>query len=140
MRIPINSGISIDEGELSFAFVRSSGPGGQNVNKVSTAVQLRFDASGSPSLPREVKDRLIPLAGSRATAGGMIIIEASRFRSQKQNRDDAVARLIELVRRAAAKPKTRRKSSPTRTARQRRLTSKRRRGEIKKLRSRLPDD
>ena len=131
--------ISIGESELRVEFVRSSGPGGQNVNKVSTAAQLSFDAAGSPSLPHDVKNRLLALAGARATSDGRIVIDARRFRSQKQNRDDAVNRLVQLIRQAAHKPTPRRKTAPTAGAKRRRLDSKRRRGEIKKLRGPAPE-
>ena len=132
--IRITPNIGIDEGEITAEFIRASGPGGQNVNKVSTAVKLRFDAAGSSSLPAEVRERLIKLAGRRATEDGTIIIEARRYRTQQRNRTDALDRLITLIRRAAARPKRRRKTKPTVASRQKRLAGKRRRGQIKRLR------
>ena len=133
-------GIVIDERELSEEFVRASGPGGQNVNKVSSAVQLRFDAARSPSLPDAVRARLLRLAGSRATLDGVIIIEARRFRSQDRNRQDARDRLAELIRRAAEPPPPpRRKTRPTRAAREERLAGKTKRGSVKKKRGRVRD-
>jgi ribosome-associated protein len=132
--IRITPTISIDERELTFEFVRSSGPGGQNVNKVATAVQLRFDVKDSSSLPEAVRDRLIRLAGKRMTEAGILIIDARRYRSQDQNRKDAVQRLVVLIQRAAEKPKPRIRTRPTRAARERRLEVKRQRGEIKRLR------
>ena len=132
--IRVTPDIAIDESELQEKFIRSSGPGGQNVNKVATAVQLRFDAAGSPSLPEDVRRRVLSLAGSRATAEGVVIIEASRFRYRERNRRDAMARLIALIRRAAVKPKPRRRTRPTAASRQRRRQAKGRRSEIKRLR------
>jgi ribosome-associated protein len=128
--------------EISFDFVRSSGPGGQNVNKVATAVQLRFNVRGSESLTPEVRDRLIALAGKRITLGGELIIEARRFRSQQQNREDALKRLYQLVEKAALRPKSRRDTRPTKASKQRRLETKKRRSESKRLRSRrvAPDE
>ncbi len=120
--------------ELHFEFIRASGPGGQNVNKVASAVQLRFDVRASPSLPEEVKTRLIRLAGRRMTAGGVLVIEAKRYRAQEQNRADAELRLAELVRRALVPPRPRRPTRPSAAAKARRLEAKKRRGEIKKLR------
>ena len=132
--IPITEAIAIDESEIQLDFVRASGPGGQNVNKVATAVQLRFDAAGSPSLPDDVRQRLIRLAGSRVSNEGVLVIDARRFRSQEQNRQDAIERLAALIRKAAEKPRRRRKTRPTLASQQRRLARKRRRGEIKRLR------
>jgi len=137
-KIEINDQISIDEPELQFDFVQASGPGGQNVNKVATAVQLRFDAASSPSLPDEVRKRLKRLAGKRLTAEGILIIEASQYRSQERNRQDAVERLVELLRKAAKKPRPRRKTKPTAASKRKRLESKRRRGQIKRLRRSPP--
>lgn len=130
----ITPSIIIDEDEIQWQFVRASGPGGQHVNKAATAVQLRFDVRHSPSLPDDVRQRLIALAGNRITSDGVLIIEAQRFRSQKQNREAAIQRLVELIRRAAEKPKVRRPTRPTREARRRRLETKRRRSETKRLR------
>ncbi|MEJ2625177.1 MAG: alternative ribosome rescue aminoacyl-tRNA hydrolase ArfB [Pseudolabrys sp.] len=127
--------ISIDDSELEESFVRSSGPGGQNVNKVSSAVQLRFDARGSPSLPNDVAIRLMRLAGSRLTKEGVIVIVAQNYRDQARNRAEARERLVELIREAAVKPTPRRATKPTKAAKKRRLEGKKRRGDIKKMRS-----
>jgi len=137
-KIEINDQISIDESELQLEFVQASGPGGQNINKVATAVQLRFDAANSPSLPEEVRTRLRRLAGKRMTAEGILIIEASQHRSQERNRQDAIDRLVDLLRQAAKKPRLRRKTKPTVASRRKRLETKRRRGEIKRLRRSPP--
>jgi ribosome-associated protein len=131
--IEITSSFSIDESELQFAFVRSSGPGGQNVNKVATAAQLRFDLHRS-TLPPEVKERPRHMAANKITTEGELVIEAKRFRTQEQNREDALNRLVELLRRAFEKPKPRRKTKPTAASQQRRLKQKKQRGEIKKSR------
>lgn len=132
--IPITSAISLDDSELHETFIRASGPGGQNVNKVATAVQLRFDARHSPSLPDAVRARLLRLAGKRVNAEGVLLIEAARFRTQEQNRADARARLIALIRQAALPPKSRRKTKPSRAAKERRLEGKKRRSAVKILR------
>lgn len=131
----ITKNISIDESEIQFHFIRASGPGGQKVNKVSTAVQLRFDVGNSPSLPGDVRTRLIRLAGRRVTQDGILIIEARQFRTQERNREDAVERLKELIRRAAEQPKPRKKTKPSKAEKERRIESKRRKGEVKRLRS-----
>ena len=133
--IPITDTIAIDERELSETFVRASGPGGQNVNKVATAVQLRFDMRNSPSLSDAVKDRLARLAGRRLTADGVIVITAQRFRTQERNREDALDRLVALIRRAIEPPIPRRATKPTRASQERRLAAKQHRATIKQFRS-----
>jgi ribosome-associated protein len=136
--IRITSTISIDEGELEERFIRASGPGGQNVNKLATAVQLRFDVRRSPNLPEGVRARLERLAGKRLTREGVLVISAQRHRTQERNRQDALDRLIELIRRAAVPPVPRRPTRPTAGARERRLESKKRRSNIKGLRQAKP--
>ncbi|HHC25647.1 MAG TPA: aminoacyl-tRNA hydrolase [Desulfobacterales bacterium] len=132
--IKITETISLSEHELHEEFVRSSGPGGQNVNKVATAVKLRFDVRGSPSLPDDVRERLIRLAGKRVTEDGILIIDARRFRTQERNRQDAVDRLAELIRKAAEKPRPRRRTRPPLASKRRRMDSKRRRSNTKRMR------
>jgi len=132
--IHITPNIAIDESEIQLEFIRASKPGGQKVNKVATAVQLRFDVGNSPSLPDDVRERLVRLAGRRITQDGVLIIRAERFRTQDRNRQDAIDRLIALIRKAAATPKPRRKTRPTLASKRRRLESKRRRGETKRAR------
>jgi ribosome-associated protein len=132
--IRITPSIAIDEREIQEEFIRSSGPGGQHVNKVATAVKLYFNAVNSPSLPEDVRTRLIRLAGRRITDDGVIVLDARRFRSQERNRQDARDRLAALIRKAAERPPTRRKSHPTAASRTRRLEDKRRRAAIKRTR------
>jgi ribosome-associated protein len=136
--IPVTPHISIDEREIEESFVRASGPGGQNVNKLSTAVQLRFDVRHSPSLPGDVRERLARLAGSRLTNDGVLVIIAQRHRTQARNRDDALDRLIELIRQAAVRPVKRRPTKPTRASRERRIEGKKRRASTKHLRRSRP--
>jgi len=137
-RIAITESIGLDPSEIEIGFIRSSGPGGQNVNKVSTAAQLRFDLRHSPSLPEAVKARAATLAGSRLTQDGEIVITATRFRTQPLNRDDAIARLVELLQAAAVPPKARRPTRPTLGSKLRRLETKTQRSGVKRLRSHKP--
>ncbi len=139
-RLKISETLSIDETELSERFVLSSGPGGQNVNKVSTAVELRFSVRESPSLPDGLKARLIRIAGSRMTQEGVLVIDAQRFRSQQRNRDDAVERLFEMIRAAAEVPKPRRPTRPSLGAKKRRLESKAVRSGTKTMRRKPEHD
>ena len=136
--IQITPTIAIDEAEIQETFVRASGPGGQNVNKVATAVQLRFDVRHSPSLPDHVRARLMRLAGRRLTGEGVLIIEARRLRTQEANRQDAMERLVRLIRRAAERPKPRHRTKRTVASKERRLDAKRRRGQRKRTRGGVP--
>jgi ribosome-associated protein len=136
--IRVTPEIDIDEREIDEQFVRASGPGGQNVNKLSTAVQLRFDVRRSPSLPGEVRTRLERLAGSRLTRDGVLVIVAQRHRTQGRNRQDALDRLIDLIRSAAVRPIKRRPTKPTRASRERRIEGKKRRAGVKRLRGGRP--
>jgi ribosome-associated protein len=132
--IRVTDGIALDEGEIQESFVRAQGPGGQNVNKLSTAVQLRFDVRRSPALPEEVRARLERLAGRRLTTEGVLVLTARRHRTQERNRADALDRLVELIRRAAQPPVPRRPTRPSRAAAERRLAAKERRARLKRLR------
>lgn len=132
--IQVNQDIVLDENEIQEVFVRASGPGGQNVNRVSTAVQLRFDIVNSACLPEDVRQRLLRLGGSRVTGDGILIIDARRFRTQESNRRDARRRLVELVKKAAEKPKPRRQTKPTAASKRKRMEKKQRRSRIKQQR------
>lgn len=139
--IRVTRSIALDESELQFRFVRSSGPGGQNVNKVATAVQLRFDLRGSPSLPEDVRARVLRMARNRINENGVLILDARRYRSQERNRQDALDRLIRLLQRAAQPPRVRRKTRPTAASKAKRRAQKRRRSEVKRTRRPVePDD
>jgi ribosome-associated protein len=137
--IQVTKSIAIDEAELREEFIHASGPGGQHVNKVATAVKLRFDVAHSPALPEDVRRRLMRLAGKRITEEGELVIDARRFRSQERNRRDARERLVALIRKASEKPKPRRKTRPTAASKRRRLEEKRRRSAIKRSRGK-PDE
>jgi ribosome-associated protein len=132
--LQITSTLSIPDDELTVTFIRASGPGGQNVNKVATAVQMRFDVFRSPSLTEEVKLRLVKLAGNKMTHDGVLVIEAKRYRAQEKNRSDAEQRLSALIQKALVRPKRRRPTHPTFASQVRRVESKKRKGEIKRLR------
>jgi ribosome-associated protein len=137
--LQITPTLSISDNELTFEFIRATGPGGQNVNKVATAVQLRFDVHNSPSLPEDVKQRLARLAGTRMTKNGILQIEAKRYRSQDLNRADALLRFTDLVRRAELRPRTRHPTRPSAASRLRRINSKKRRGNVKRIRQSRTD-
>jgi ribosome-associated protein len=136
--IRVTPRIVIDDKEIILDFIRASGPGGQNVNRVATAVQLRFDVRQSPNLPEEVRTRLSRLAGRRITEEGVLVIEAKRFRTQERNRQDALDRLIALIRKAAEKPKHRIRTKPSKASKERKLATKRRRSRIKQMRRSVP--
>ena len=138
--ITVTGSIQIDERDIQFEFIRASGPGGQNVNKVASSVQLRYDVMNSSSLGPEVKQRLLKLAKNRITGNGILIIEAKRYRTQDQNRQDAINRLITLILKSAEKPKNRIKTRPTITSSMVRVDEKKRRGEVKRTRQSIPDD
>ncbi len=136
--IRVTAHISVDEREIEESFVRASGPGGQNVNKLATAVQLRFDVRGSRSLPAEVRERLERLAGARLTRDGVLVIIAQSHRTQGRNRQDALDRLVDLIRRAAVAPRPRRPTKPSKASRERRVEAKKHRAGLKRLRRAKP--
>lgn len=140
MRLEFSQGLAIDDREIDETFIHASGPGGQNTNKVATAVQLRFDARHSPSLPDFVRERLKALAGSRMTQDGVLVITAQRFRSQQRNREDALERLLGLLRDAAIRTPARRPTRPSFAERRRRLDAKAHRASLKRSRNQRPDE
>lgn len=136
--IQVTRTIAIDESEIKLRFIRASGPGGQKINKVATAVQLRFNVTRSAALPDDVRDRLLHLAGKRVSRGGELVIDARRFRTQERNRQDAIDRLVALIQKAAKRPKARRKTKPSLASKKRWLDAKRRRSEVKRMRKPVP--
>jgi ribosome-associated protein len=138
--IAITPSLALDESEIQLEFVRAAGPGGQNVNKVATAVQLRFDVRGSPSLPAEVRARLVRLAGRRVSEDGVLVITARRYRSQEHNRADAIQRLVKMIQKAATRPRVRKATRVSLSARAARVDEKKRRGESKRRRRHHPED
>lgn len=137
--IKVTNDLGISEDEIQIKFIRSSGPGGQNVNKVSTAVQLRFNVIDSPTLPADIQERLMSLAANRITEEGILIIEAHQYRSQERNRQAAIGRLVELIQEAAIEPSVRRETEPPSRSKERRLENKRHRSEVKRLRKNIID-
>jgi ribosome-associated protein len=135
--IPVTPFLDLNPDDITYSFVRSSGPGGQNVNKVATACELRFNLAGA-AMPADIKARLVPLAGSRLTKDGVIVIQADRFRSQDMNREDALTRLVEMVAKAAVRPKRRIATRPTRASKERRLEGKQKRSGVKRMRQGKP--
>lgn len=135
--IKVNTNIILDESELQFSFIRASGPGGQNVNKVATAVQLRFNVIESKSIPEDVKGRLIKIAGKRSTKDGIVIIEAKRFRTQEKNKKDAIERLLAIIKKSLLIKKTRKKTNPTKAASEKRIEQKKQKSKTKLLRKRV---
>ncbi len=138
--IPVTSDISLSENEIHFSFTHASGPGGQNVNKVATAVKLNFDIINSPSLPQDVKQRVLKFGGKRVSRDGTLVIDARRYRTQERNRQDALDRLVSLIRKATIKPKPRRKTQPTKASREKRIQTKRNRSLVKKKRQAVDPD